>query len=140
MNGQQISIFKQMDKIGLTRLLEGLDGRTLPPQPEFVSGREHVPCVVVRNLADDAGKGETTEEEVGGFLVASDLAEGNGAGFVALLWGNGDGVAGEDTGADSTSAASTSAAGGGGANDTFAGGGGGDDAFAADGAAGAGCA
>jgi len=73
--GAEVGILEESDYVGLGRLLEGLDGRGL--EPEFLHE-------VLGDLPDEALEGELADEELGGLLVAADLAEGDGSGPVAM--------------------------------------------------------
>ena len=55
MDGTQVSVFKQTNKIGLTSLLQGHDGRALEPE---------VSLEVLCNLTDKTLEGELTDEEL----------------------------------------------------------------------------
>jgi len=78
----EICVFKQMDEESLGGLLQCQYGRALPAQTSvthlIVSVRHHIQ----RDLANDARKGESAEEEVGTTLILANLAEGEGAGSV----------------------------------------------------------
>eukprot|EP00567_Pseudictyota_dubia_P016512 CAMPEP_0197447910 /NCGR_PEP_ID=MMETSP1175-20131217/15327_1 /TAXON_ID=1003142 /ORGANISM="Triceratium dubium, Strain CCMP147" /LENGTH=79 /DNA_ID=CAMNT_0042979467 /DNA_START=241 /DNA_END=477 /DNA_ORIENTATION=- len=75
MDGAKVSILEEAHQVRLGRLLQGEDGRSLEAQ---------VRLEVLGDLADEALEGQLADEEVSGLLVATDLAEGDGAGAVAV--------------------------------------------------------
>ena len=68
MDGTQVGILKQTDKVSLTGLLEGHDSRALETEVSFE---------VLGNLTDQALEGQLADEELSGLLVSSDLSESN---------------------------------------------------------------
>ena len=74
-DGAQVSVLKEANKVGLGGLLEGEDGGSLEPQ---------VGLEVLSDLANEALEGELADEQLGGLLVAADLAEGDGSGAVPV--------------------------------------------------------
>ena len=68
MDGTQVGIFKQTDKVSLTGLLESHDSRALETEVSFE---------VLGNLTDQALEGQLADEELSGLLVSSDLSESN---------------------------------------------------------------
>ena len=74
-DGTQVGILKQSNEVGLARLLEGQDGGGL----EAKVGLE-----VLGDLADETLEGSLADEELGGLLVLSDFAEGDGSGTVTV--------------------------------------------------------
>ena len=75
MDGAEVGVLEEADKVGLSSLLEGEDGRRLEAE---------VGLEVLGDLADEALEGELADEQLGGLLVATDLAERDGAGTVAV--------------------------------------------------------
>merc|ERR1740122_831715 len=63
------------DEVGLSRLLEGHDGRTLEPE---------VGLKILGDLPYETLEGKLADEELGGLLVSPDLPEGNCAGPVPV--------------------------------------------------------
>ena len=75
MEGAQVGVLIEANKVGFGRLLEGKHRGSLEAKVLFeVSG----------NLAAKALEGQLADEEISGLLVAADLAEGNGSGAVAV--------------------------------------------------------
>ena len=89
MDGAEVGVLEEADEVGLGGLLEGEDGRGLEAE---------VGLEVLGDLTDEALEGGLADEEVGGLLVLADLAEGDGAGAVAVglldASGGGGGLAG----------------------------------------------
>ena len=75
MDGAQVGVLEQTNKVGLAGLLQGHHRRALEPQ---------VGLEVLGNLTDQPLEWELPDEELGGLLVPPDLPEGNGAGPVAV--------------------------------------------------------
>lgn len=67
MDGAEVGILEEGDKVGLNRLLERTDGRTL----EAEIGLE-----VLSNLTDKTLEGQLADEELGRLLIATNLTEG----------------------------------------------------------------
>ena len=88
-DGAQVGVLKQTNKVGLAGLLEGHDGRAL----EAKVGLE-----VLGDLPDQALEGQLADEQLGGLLVPPDLTEGHGTGPVPVglldTAGGGCGLAG----------------------------------------------
>ena len=74
-DGAQVGVLKEANKVGLAGLLEGHDGRALEPQ---------VGLEVLSNLPHQALEGQLADEELGGLLVPPDLTEGHCAGPVPV--------------------------------------------------------
>lgn len=66
MNGAQIGIFEEGDEVSLNGLLESTDGRRLEAE---------VGLEVLCNFANETLEGELSDEELGGFLITTDLTE-----------------------------------------------------------------
>ena len=66
MDGAQVGVLKETNKVGLAGLLEGHDGRALEPQ---------VSLEVLGNLTDQTLEGQLADEELSGLLVSPDLTE-----------------------------------------------------------------
>ena len=69
MDGAEVGVLKEGDKVSLNGLLERTDGGRL----EAEIGLE-----VLSDFTDQALEGQLADEELGGFLVATDLTESNG--------------------------------------------------------------
>jgi len=69
-NGAQVGVLKQTDQVSFAGLLEGTDGCTLEPEISFE---------VLSNFSHEPLEGEFTDEKLGGFLVTTDLTEGDGS-------------------------------------------------------------
>ena len=65
-NGAQVGVLEQADQVGLAGLLESGYGRALKAQ---------VGLEVLRDLAHQALEGQLADEQLGGLLVAADLAQ-----------------------------------------------------------------
>ena len=74
-NGTQVGVLEEANEVGLRSLLKGEDGGSLEAQ---------VTLEVLSDLADETLEGELADEEVGGLLVPTDLAEGDSSGAVAV--------------------------------------------------------
>jgi len=74
-DGAQVGVFEERDEVGLGSFLEGEDGGTLEAE---------VVLEVLGDLTDETLEGELAEQQVGGLLVAADLAESDSAGPVAV--------------------------------------------------------
>ena len=74
-DGTQVGVLEQANKVGLGRLLQGKNGRALESQ---------VSLEVLRNLADETLEGQLADEQVSALLVAADLAKRNSTGTVAV--------------------------------------------------------
>ena len=75
MNGAQVGILEQRDKVSLDRLLERADGRALEAQ---------VALEVLSDLTNQALERQLANEQLGRFLVATDLPQGDGARLVSV--------------------------------------------------------
>ena len=88
-DGAQVGVLEQTNKVGLAGLLEGHDGRALEPQ---------VGLEVLGDLTDQTLEGQLADEQLGGLLVPPDLTEGHGTGPVPVglldTPGGGGGLAG----------------------------------------------
>jgi hypothetical protein len=74
-DGAEVGVLEQADKVGLGGLLEGEHGRRLEAE---------VVLELRSDLADESLEGELSDEELGALLEAADLAEGDGAGSEAV--------------------------------------------------------
>lgn len=70
MNGAQVGVLKQANKVGLRGLLEGHDGGAL----EAKVGLE-----ILRNLTNQTLERELADEKLGRLLKLADLTKGNGS-------------------------------------------------------------
>ena len=75
MDGAQVGVLEEADKVGLRGLLQSKDGGALEAE---------VRLEVLGDLADEALERKLADEEVRGLLVAADLAEGHGSRAVAV--------------------------------------------------------
>jgi hypothetical protein len=75
MDGAQVGVLEEGDKVGLGSLLEGQDGGSLEAQ---------VVLEVLGDLTNQTLEGQLADQEVGGLLVSSDLTESDGAGAVSV--------------------------------------------------------
>ena len=69
MDGTQIGVLEETDKIRLCRLLQAQNGGGLESK---------IRLVILGNLADQTLERELSNEQFGGFLVPTDLSEGDG--------------------------------------------------------------
>ena len=74
-DGAEVGILEESDQVGLGRLLQSHDGGAL----EAEIGLE-----VLGDLTDKALEGQLADEELGGFLVTTDLTESDGSGPVTV--------------------------------------------------------
>jgi histone H3 len=88
-DGSQISVLKEGDKVSLRGLLEGTNSARLEPQ---------ISLEILGNLTDKTLEGELADQELGRFLVPTDLTEGDGSRAVTVrlldTTGGGRGLAG----------------------------------------------
>ena len=68
MDGTQVGVLKQTNKVSLTSLLESHDSRGLEPE---------VSLEVLGNFSHQTLEGQLPDEELSGFLVSSDLSQSN---------------------------------------------------------------
>jgi hypothetical protein len=66
----QVGVFKETNKVGLTGFLECTDGRRLESQ---------VGLEILGNLTDETLERELSNQELGRFLVTTNLTESNGS-------------------------------------------------------------
>ena len=74
-DGAQVGVLEEANKVGLGGLLQSKDGGALEAQ---------VGLEVLGDLTDKALEGQLADEELGGLLVAADLTEGDGTGSVSV--------------------------------------------------------
>jgi len=74
-NSAQVGILKQADQISFRGFLKGEDSRSLETQ---------ITLEILRNLTDQSLEGKLADEQIGGLLVATNLAEGDGTRAVAM--------------------------------------------------------
>ena len=74
-DGAEVGVLEEVHEVGLGRLLHGVEGEGLEAE---------VRLEVLGDLADEALEREAAEEVVRRLLVLADLAEGDGAGAVAV--------------------------------------------------------
>ena len=74
-DGAQVGVLEETNKVSLRGLLEGHDGRGLEAQ---------VGLEVLSDLPDQTLEGQLADEELSGLLVPPDLTEGHGAGPVPV--------------------------------------------------------
>jgi len=75
MNGAEVGRLKQAHQVSFGRFLQGHERRGLEAQ---------VGAHVLGNLAHEALEGQAPNQNLGGLLVAANLAEGDGSGLVAV--------------------------------------------------------
>ena len=69
MDGSQVGVLKERDKVGLSRLLERKDSRRLEAE---------VGLKVLGNLTNQTLEGQLADQELSRLLVATDLTESDG--------------------------------------------------------------
>lgn len=74
-DGAQVGVLEERDKVRFAGLLQSHDSGALEAQ---------VGLEVLRDLPDEALEGQFADEQLGGLLVAADLAQSDGAGPVAV--------------------------------------------------------
>jgi len=74
-DGSQVGIFEEGDKVGLGSFLEGTNGRGLETQ---------VGLEVLGNLTDETLEGQLADQELGRLLVTTDLTKSDGTGAVTM--------------------------------------------------------
>ena len=74
-DGAQVGVFEESDEVGLAGFLEGHDGGGLEPQ---------VGLEVLGDFSHETLEGEFPDEELGRFLVSTDLSQGHGSGPVTV--------------------------------------------------------
>lgn len=74
-DGAQVGVLEEPHQVGLARLLQRHDGRALEAQ---------VGLEVLRDLAHQPLERQLADQQLGGLLVAPDLAQGHRAGPVAV--------------------------------------------------------
>ena len=93
MDGGKVGVFEEGDEVGLGGLLEGHDGRGLEAEIGLCGRSEYKgkgtqPVItyleVLSDLTNKTLEGELADEELGGLLVATNLAEGDGTGAEAV--------------------------------------------------------
>ena len=75
MNGTQVGVFEQTDKVSFGCFLERQNGRGLETE---------IRLEVLGNLTNETLEGGLADEEVGRLLVLADLTKSNGSGAVAV--------------------------------------------------------
>ena len=75
MDGAQVGIFEETNEVSLGSFLEGHDGRRLESE---------VSLEVLGDFSDESLEGELSDEELGRFLVSSDLSESDGSRSVSV--------------------------------------------------------
>ena len=74
-DGAQVGVLEETDQVGLASLLQGHDGGALEAQ---------IGLEVLGDLTDQALEGQLADQQLGGFLVATDLTESHGTGPVTM--------------------------------------------------------
>ncbi|TFK42254.1 hypothetical protein BDQ12DRAFT_569696, partial [Crucibulum laeve] len=67
MDGSQVSVFEEGDKVGLGSFLKSHDGGGLEAE------------ILLGNLTNETLEGELADEQLGGLLVATNFTEGDGS-------------------------------------------------------------
>jgi len=75
MDGAQVCVLKEANKVSLSGFLKSKNSRSLEAK---------VALEVLGNLTDETLEGELADEEIGRLLVPADLAKGNGSGTVTV--------------------------------------------------------
>ena len=75
MDGAKVGVLKETDEVGLSSLLESIEGGTL---------EAHVGLEVLSDLANEALEGQLANEELGRLLVLANLAKSDSARAVAV--------------------------------------------------------
>jgi hypothetical protein len=87
-DGAQVGVFEERDEVGLNRLLKSTDGGRLEAQ---------IRLEVLGNFTDQALEGKLADEELGRFLVATNLTESDSTRLIAMglldTTGRGSGLA-----------------------------------------------
>lgn len=92
-DGTQVSVLKEGDKVSLNGLLESTDGGRLESE---------ISLEVLGNLSDKSLEGELSDEELGRLLVSSNLSESDGTGLVSVRLLNTTGGVGGSSGLSSS--------------------------------------
>ena len=74
-DGAEVGVFEERDEVGFDGLLESTDGGGLEAE---------VGLEVLSDLTDKALEGQLADEELGGFLVATDFSESDGTRLIAM--------------------------------------------------------
>ena len=74
-DGAQVGIFEKTDQVGLASLLQGHDGRALETQ---------VSLEILGDLTDQTLEGQLADEQLGRFLVTTDLTESDGSRAITM--------------------------------------------------------
>ena len=74
-DGAQVGVLEQRHQVGLRSLLQGADSRRLKPQVDLER---------LGDLLDEPLEGQFADEQLARLLKLSDLAQGDGAGTVAV--------------------------------------------------------
>ena len=74
-DGAQVGVLEESDQVSLAGLLQSHDGGALEAQ---------VGLEVLSDLPDQALEGQLADEQLGGFLVTTDLSESHGTGPVTM--------------------------------------------------------
>ena len=76
MDSAEVGVFEEADEVGFGSFLEGQDRRALPPEAFAVD--------FCGDLLHKALESDLADEELGGLLIATYVAEGNGSRAVAM--------------------------------------------------------
>ena len=78
MDGAQVGVLEESHKVGLGYLLQGKDCRSLPTWvfPFYLE--------ILGDLADETLEGELSKQQIGGFLITTDLTERDGSWAVTV--------------------------------------------------------
>jgi len=74
-DGGQVGVLEESNKVGLRSLLQGADGRALEPQVSFE---------VLSDLPNQALEGKLADEQFSALLVSPDLTEGDSTRPIAM--------------------------------------------------------
>ena len=79
MDGAQVGVLEESHKVGLGYLLQGKDCRSLEAFGFFPFYLE-----ILGDLADETLEGELSKQQIGGFLITTDLTESDGSWAVTV--------------------------------------------------------
>lgn len=74
-DGTQVGILEEGDKVSLDGFLKSTDGRGLEAK---------IRLEVLSNLTDQTLEGKLSDQKLGGLLVTSDLTESDGSGLIPV--------------------------------------------------------
>ena len=75
MDRAEVGVFEEAHEVGFSGFLEGEDSGRLPPEPSVQ---------ILRDFCHKALEGGLANKKLGGLLVATNVAEGDGSGAIAV--------------------------------------------------------